>query len=42
MYVLVKGEEKQRIDAAVADVLAFEAAMTMAEIPDMEPMVSWR
>lgn len=28
-YVLVKGEEKRRIDAAVADVLAYEAAMTM-------------
>lgn len=31
-YVLIKGEEHRRIDAAVADVLAFEAAMTMPEI----------
>jgi hypothetical protein len=28
-YVLVKGEDGKRIDAAVADVLAFQAAMTM-------------
>ena len=28
-YVIVKGEERRRIDAAVADVLAYEAAMTM-------------
>lgn len=28
-YVLVKGEERRRIDGAVADVLAYEAAMTM-------------
>lgn len=31
MYVLVKGSDKRRIDGAVADVLAHEAAMTMAE-----------
>lgn len=29
-YVLVKGEDRRRIDAAVADVLAHEAALTMA------------
>jgi hypothetical protein len=29
MYVLVKGSDKRRIDGAVADVLAYEAAMTM-------------
>jgi hypothetical protein len=28
-YVLVKGDDRSRIDVAVADVLAFEAAMTM-------------
>lgn len=32
-YVLVKGDDRRRIDAAVADVLAFEAAMTMPEEP---------
>jgi hypothetical protein len=30
-YVLIKGDEGRRIDAAVADVLAYEAAMTMPE-----------
>lgn len=30
LYVLVKGGDKRRIDGAVADVLAHEAAMTMA------------
>lgn len=29
-YVLIKGDDRGRIDAAVADVLAYEAAMTMA------------
>lgn len=32
-YVLIKGDEGGRIDAAVADVLAYEAAMTMPEQP---------
>jgi hypothetical protein len=32
-YRLVKGEDKRRIDAAVADVLAYEAAMTMPAPP---------
>ena len=40
-YVLVKGEEKRRIDAAVADVLAFEAAKTMTAPRDREPLVAW-
>ena len=31
-YVLVKGEDGKRIDAAVADVLAFQAAMTMTPV----------
>lgn len=31
MYVLVRGDENRRIDAAVADVLAHEAALTMPE-----------
>lgn len=33
-YVLIKGDDHGRIDAAVADVLAYEAAMTMAPPPD--------
>ena len=37
-YVLVKGEDRRRIDASVADVLAFEAAMTMP--PDLGPTPS--
>lgn len=32
-YVLVKGTDKHRIDGAVTDVLALEAAMTMVDIP---------
>ena len=32
-YVLVKGDEGARIDGAVADVLAYEAAMTMPAPP---------
>jgi len=31
-YRLVKGDDKRKIDAAVADVLAYEAAMTMAPV----------
>ncbi|MCA1789477.1 MAG: hypothetical protein LC667_06365, partial [Thioalkalivibrio sp.] len=38
-YVLDKGEDRKRIDAAVADVLAFEAAMTMPEVSEPEPSV---
>jgi hypothetical protein len=34
-YVLVKGEDGKRIDAAVADVLAFQAAMTMPPPVDL-------
>ncbi len=42
-YVLVKGEERKRIDAAVADVLAYEAAMTMPPPKERrEPKFSWR
>lgn len=37
-YVLEKGEDRQRIDGAVADVLALEAAMTM-EPPEVSPTV---
>lgn len=36
-YVIVKGEERRKIDAAVADILAFEAAMSM---PPLEPAVT--
>lgn len=32
-YVLIKGDDGGRIDAAVADVLAYQAAMTMAPAP---------
>lgn len=35
LYMLVKGEEKRRIDAAVADVLAFEAAARMEPPPSI-------
>jgi hypothetical protein len=41
LYVLIRGEDHRRIDAAVADVLAFEAAKTMPEVIDREPMISW-
>lgn len=41
MYVLVKGDDRRRIDAAVADVLALEAAATMPELRPSEPLVSW-
>jgi hypothetical protein len=41
-YVLDKGADRHRIDAAVADVLAYEAAMTMPEIPVLqEPIAAW-
>jgi len=36
LYVLVKGGDGRKIDAAIADVLAHEAAMTMPQ-PDEEP-----
>jgi hypothetical protein len=39
-YVLIKGEDRGRIDAAVADVLAFQAAMTMPEVAPMKEFVS--
>ena len=35
-YVLVKGDDRRKIDGAIADVLAYEAAMTMTE-PEPEP-----
>jgi hypothetical protein len=38
-YVLIKGDDLGRIDAAVADVLAYEAAMTM---PEPDPVVAAR
>lgn len=40
-YVLVKGDEHRRIDAAVADVLAFEAAMTMPDVTEPETEFAW-
>lgn len=42
-YKLVKGEDKQRIDMGIADVLAYEAAMTMTPPPTKrEPRFAWR
>lgn len=41
-YVLVKGDDHGRIDGAVADVLAYEAAMTMpAPAPPREILIAW-
>jgi hypothetical protein len=41
-FVLIKGDDHHRIDAAVADVLAFEAAMTMPEVPpEQETYFAW-
>lgn len=40
-YVLIKGDDKGRIDGAVADVLAYEAAMTMPEPEEREVLVAW-
>ena len=36
-YVIVKGEDRRKIDGAVADVLAYEAAMTMPEFVPRKP-----
>lgn len=41
MYVLVKGSDKRRIDAAVTDVLAHEAAMTMPADSVQKPMFAF-
>lgn len=44
-YTLEKGEDRRKIDGAMADVLALEAAATMpvfVERTDWEPMVAWR
>jgi hypothetical protein len=44
-YVLVKGADRERIDGAVSDVLAFEAAMTMPQLviePERVPLIAWR
>ena len=41
-YVLIKGEERRRIDAAVADILALEAAKTMSPPKAKEPLLAWR
>jgi len=40
-YVITKGEGRQRIDAAVTDVLAYEAAMTMTAPDEPEPPNLW-
>lgn len=40
-YVLVKGEQRRKIDGAVADVLAFQAAMTMAPPKAEEALFAW-
>jgi phage terminase large subunit-like protein len=39
-YVLIKGDDHGRIDGAVADVLAYEAAMTMPEATPMREFAS--
>lgn len=39
LYTLTKGDDSGKIDAAVADVLAFEAAMTMPEPDEAGPSV---
>lgn len=41
-YVLIKGEDRRKIDGAVADVLAYEAAKTMSPPKDKEPLLAWR
>lgn len=41
LYVLVKGSDKRRIDGAIADVLAYEAAMTMPEPTARKPFAVW-
>jgi hypothetical protein len=43
-YVLVKGEDRAQIDGAIADVLAYEAAMTMPDAPthaDTDGAIYW-
>lgn len=42
LYTLTKGDDGGKIDAAVADVLAHEAAMTMPESTKKEVLVTWR
>lgn len=39
LYVLVRGTDRLPIDHAVADVLAYEAAMTMPDVPEDGPSV---
>lgn len=41
LYTIVKDDEGGKIDAAVADVLAYEAAMTMSDTPPLEPMFAF-
>ncbi len=42
-YVIVKGEDRRKIDGAVAEVLARYAAATMPDSPKAkEPLVAWR
>lgn len=36
-YVIVKGEDRRKIDGAIADILAYEAAMTMPEYQPRKP-----
>jgi hypothetical protein len=44
LYVLVKGSDKRRIDGAVTDVLAYQAAMTLPAPPEAmgPPMFAFR
>lgn len=41
LYTLVKGDDGGKIDAAVADVLAYQAAMTMPPVEEEPPPAIW-
>lgn len=41
LYVPVKGEDRRKIDAAMADILAYEAAMTMIDSTQPETEFAW-
>jgi phage terminase large subunit-like protein len=40
-YKIVKGEDRRKIDGAIADILAYEAAMTMPEEQHTESLAAW-
>lgn len=41
MYVIVKGDDGRKIDAAVADILAYEAACTIPELAPKKPIFAY-